>query len=208
MEYVTREDQWPRCKHYRWKADQKVMMLTCGHYMHTDCLLHWFIQRPVCPVCVKSIDLEQLGNALNVTLIQSEDFGGIIAYNQNPTALRFILHENFIQYFEGDAGETRHVRTEYTDGDIWYYEGIQDEERLVRIEDTDGDIQYYEGIKGEERLVRVEDTDGDIRYYEGIEGEERLVRVEDSDGDISYYEGIKNEEKLVRVEDSNGVVKK
>lgn len=191
VQYVTRDDTWPRCKHYRWKADKRVMMLTCGHFMHTDCLLPWFAQRAVCPVCVTPISRVDLGRALNVRFdISIESY--LVAFDLTKGGMRFMITDGDIFYYEGDKGQEKHVQTVDSDGDISYYEGAMGQERLVRTKFSDGDIYYYEGDKGQERHVRTEFTDGDIYYYEGAKDQERHVRTELADGTI-WYEGAKGQ---------------
>jgi hypothetical protein len=169
LEYVTREDQWPQCKHYRWKADQPVMILTCGHYMHTDCLMRWFRRSQVCPVCREPIDLQQLGDALNIRFIKN--INDLYAFDKKTSALRFILlQDGMVFYYEGDQGQERRVRTEDTGGYIEYYEGDQGQERLVQKEDANGNTYYYEGDKGQERRVRIKYANGHIEYFERDQG--------------------------------------
>ena len=200
VQYVTRDDTWPRCKHYRWKADKRVMMLTCGHFMHTDCLLPWFAQRAVCPVCVTPIDMDDLGSALNVRFFR-DDESYFAAFDRTTYALRFTISDSYIHYYEGAFDQERQVRTVLTDGTIFYYEGAMGQERRVQTVFSDGDIWYYEGDKGQERHVRTKTSNGAILYYEGAKDQERLVRQE-FDGTIFYYEGAKGQEELV----TNGII--
>ena len=93
----------------------------------------------------------------------------------------------------------RMVRKEDADGTKEYYEGDKGVERLVRTEFPfrSGRKDYYEGDAGEERLVRVEFADGQKRFYEGAKGVESLVREELRNGQTQLYCGAKGEERLV-----------
>lgn len=40
------------------ELDQKYIMLSCGHFFHTDCLGTWVSKKSTCPMCNKEIKLE------------------------------------------------------------------------------------------------------------------------------------------------------
>ena len=111
-----------------------------------------------------------------------------------------------VLYFEGDKGEERRVREEWSDGEVVYLKGNNGNEHMVRVERPNGKVWYLEGDKGEEHVVRIVTRSGQVQYYEGYKNEERKVRIEFTSGNVRYYEGDKGEERLVRTVLPDGTV--
>lgn len=98
-----------------------------------------------------------------------------------------------VQYFEGEIGEERKVKTIYNDGAVKVFAGLAGQERMVSLFDPDDNtLQEYDGPKDQERLRSATDMEtGVMVLFDGPRDAEYSVgykaRMDDVTMDADRY---------------------